>query len=123
MIPYKIICCNNFFFDLYMVEINEDPGLLDIVSEENLVKFLRLRDKWSSSSSDNAWYLKNLYHFYDNSIFHACQKCVFNVLLFTKFLRYGFVRNILSTNCGHLLTTGNVFDYPSLKNCLQKHKF
>ena len=85
MIPYKIICCNNFFFDLYMVEINEDPGLLDIVSEENLVKFLRLRDKWSSSSSDNAWYLKNLYHFYDNSIFYACQKCVFNVLLFTKF--------------------------------------
>ena len=121
MISCKIICCN-CFFHLCLVEINGDPRLLDIASEENLITFLRMRDKWWSSSSDNAWYLENWSNFYDNRIFHACHKCIFDALFFTKFRRYYFVHTILSTNGSHLLTTANVFDYPSLKNCLQKHE-
>ena len=97
MISCKIICCN-CFFDLCLVEINGDPRLLDIASEENLITFLRMRDKWWSSSSDNAWYLENWNNFYDNRIFHACHKCIFDALFFTKFRRYYFVHTILSTN-------------------------
>ena len=107
MTSYRIICCN-CYFDRYLSEINENPQLLTF-EEEHLKTFSCLRDR---RSSENAWHLENWYHFHDDRIFHACHKCIFNILLFTKFGRYDFAHHV---HC-------HTINFYQPKNCFQKFK-
>ena len=80
MVTYKIICCN-YYFDPYLIEVNENLDLLK-VNRENLMKFFKLRNNWWT---DRRWVFENWHHFTNDQNFHAflmfCWLCNFEDLI------------------------------------------
>ena len=83
--PFRINCCN-CLFDMYLLEINQNPQLLE-VNYENQIKILRLREK---RSMDNDLH-KHWLNFNGNITFCACFSCVYKVLHNSAFRKHKFV--------------------------------
>ena len=74
---YIIKCCN-CYFDIYLLEINQKPAIMD----PNRVKILGIiciRDKHGKWSSKKELH-KQWFHINGEVIFHSCFKCIYELL-------------------------------------------
>ena len=98
MVTYKIICCN-YYFDPYLIEVNENLDLLK-VNRENLMKFFKLRNNWWT---DGRWVFANWHHFTNDQNFHAflmfCWLCNFEDLISSTIFWTGNVTYIVYYVC------------------------
>ena len=109
---YISICCN-CFFDMYLLEINQNPKILRAFYE-NKINIICLREKWSTKKDP----CKQWFYFNGEIVFHACFPCGYKVLCNSALRKRTFVWETLRKHC---LSTkyDNIYSAPADQCCLE----
>ena len=94
-ISYAIRCCN-FYFDMYLLEINQRSELMD--SEKTcyiaIIRLRHRRTEWKAKNDLRQWFLTD-----GEIIFHSCFGCIHQALQNSTYRKYSPILEVLKNKC------------------------
>ena len=93
---YIIKCCN-CYFDLYLLEINRRPKIMDL-ERSNLLNIIRIKDMRTELKSKDG-IQKQLFLIDGEIVFHPCFDCVYKALQISSYRNNALILAMPEKNC------------------------